>query len=99
MLNGLSNKTHEVITGVCIKIGDNYSTFSDQTIVTFENLSKQEIDFYIENYSPMDKAGAYGVQDFIGMIGISKIEGSFYTVMGLPIHKVYKALKPFILFK
>lgn len=99
MLNGLSNKTHEVITGVCIKIGDNYSTFSDQTIVTFENLSKQEIDFYIENYSPMDKAGAYGVQDFIGMIGISKIEGSFYTVMGLPIHKVYKALKPFIVFK
>ncbi|MCP9767696.1 septum formation protein Maf [Lacihabitans sp. LS3-19] len=98
MLSSLSNKTHEVITGVCLKIGDNYSTFSDQTVVTFEDLNKAEIDFYIKNYSPMDKAGAYGVQDFIGMIGISKIEGSFYTVMGLPIHKVYKALKPFIVF-
>jgi septum formation protein len=98
MLNSLSNKTHEVITGVCLKIGDEYSSFSDQTMVTFEKISKAEIDFYIDNYAPFDKAGAYGVQDFIGMIGVSKIEGSFYTVMGLPIHKVYKALKPFIVF-
>ena len=98
MLNSLSNKTHEVITGVCIKIGNKYSCFSDQTLVTFENISKDEIDFYIDKYAPFDKAGAYGVQDFIGMIGVSKIEGSFYTVMGLPIHKVYKALKPFIVF-
>jgi septum formation protein len=65
--------------------------------VHFEELTESEIWFYIKNYHPMDKAGAYGVQDFIGMIGIPKIEGSFYTVMGLPIHLVYKALKPYII--
>lgn len=96
MLGKLSNKTHKVITGVSIKIGENYTNFIDEALVHFDKLESNEIDYYIKKYKPFDKAGAYGVQDFIGMVGISKIEGSFYTIMGLPIHKVYKFLKPFI---
>ena len=99
MLAKLSNKTHEVITGVCIKNGAKYFSFIDKTFVRFEELTKSEIDYYIKNCNPLDKAGAYGVQDFIGMIGIPKIEGSFYTVMGLPIHLIYKALKPYLIFE
>jgi septum formation protein len=96
MLTLLQNNTHKVVTGVCIKNGDNYDVFSDTTEVRFSPISNAEIEYYIEAYKPFDKAGAYGVQEFIGMIGIDKIEGSFYTVMGLPIHKVYQKLKPFI---
>ncbi len=96
MLSSLSNKTHKVITGVSIKIGENYTNFIDEALVNFDKLEPNEIDYYIKNHKPFDKAGAYGVQDFIGMMGISKIEGSFYTVMGLPIHKVYSFLKPYI---
>jgi septum formation protein len=99
MLSSLSGKTHKVVTGVCIKNGHDYQSFIDITNVKFEELTEAEIWFYIKNHQPMDKAGAYGVQDFIGMIGIPKIEGSFYTVMGLPIHLIYKALKPYIYFK
>jgi septum formation protein len=99
MLASLSGKTHRVVTGVCIKNGTDYNSFIDITNVHFEELTESEIWFYIKNYHPMDKAGAYGVQDFIGMIGIPKIEGSFYTVMGLPIHLIYKALKPYIIFE
>ena len=99
MLASLSGKTHEVVTGVCIKNGLDYHSFIDITSVTFEELTDAEIWFYIKNHHPMDKAGAYGVQDFIGMIGIPKIEGSFYTVMGLPIHLIYKALQPYIIFE
>lgn len=99
MLASLSGKTHEVVTGVCIKNGLDCQSFIDITSVTFEELTEAEIWFYIKNHHPMDKAGAYGVQDFIGMIGIPKIEGSFYTVMGLPIHLIYKALKPYIIFE
>lgn len=99
MLASLSGKTHKVVTGVCIKNGNDYISFIDITHVYFEELTEAEIWFYIKNYHPMDKAGAYGVQDFIGMIGVPKIEGSFYTVMGLPIHLIYKALKPFIIFE
>jgi septum formation protein len=99
MLSALSGKTHQVITGVCIKNGMEYNSFIDITKVEFDELTEAEIGFYIKNHHPMDKAGAYGVQDFIGMIGIPKIEGSFYTVMGLPIHLIYKALKPYIIFE
>ena len=99
MLSELSNQTHEVITGVCLKNGQNFSSFIDVTTVTFKELKSSEINFYIKNCNPMDKAGAYGVQDFIGMIGIPKIEGSFYTVMGLPIHLIYKSLQPYITFE
>lgn len=98
MLSTLSCKWHKVVTGVCMKNGDDFQIFSDETEVYFESLSESEINFYIENFKPLDKAGAYGVQDFIGMIGISKLNGSFYTVMGLPIHKIYHALKPYIRF-
>jgi septum formation protein len=97
MLASLSGKTHKVVTGVCIKNGSDYKSFIDITHVHFEELTEAEIWFYIKNHHPMDKAGAYGVQDFIGMIGIPKIDGSFYTVMGLPIHLIYKALKPYII--
>ena len=96
MLQLLSHKTHFVYTACCIKDGQKYLSFYDQTAVTFRNLSRIEIQHYVANYTPMDKAGAYGVQDFIGMIGIEKIEGSFYTVMGLPIHLVYAHLSPYI---
>ncbi len=96
MLTKLSNKTHKVVTGVSIKIGNHIQSFSDSTEVHFSELSSSEINFYIDHFKPFDKAGAYGVQDFIGMVGIDRIEGSFYTVMGLPIHKVYQYLKPYI---
>jgi septum formation protein len=96
MLQLLSNAKHTVFTACCLKDGDSYSSFFDSTDVYFKKLSQSEIDHYVEFYKPFDKAGAYGVQDFIGMIGIEKIEGSFYTVMGLPIHQVYKHLMPFI---
>jgi septum formation protein len=99
MLSALSGKTHQVITGVCIKNETQFNSFIDITKVAFDELTEAEIWFYIKNHHPMDKAGAYGVQDFIGMIGIPKIEGSFYTVMGLPIHLIYKVLKPYIIFE
>ncbi|MBT3302241.1 MAG: septum formation protein Maf [Bacteroidetes bacterium] len=92
MLSLLSGKTHQVISGVCIAKGEDVITFSDISLVTFRELTEDEILYYIEHHKPYDKAGAYGVQDFIGMVGIERIEGSFYNVMGLPIHKVYKAL-------
>lgn len=96
MLKLLSGRTHEVVTGVCIKTGEVYDTFSDTALVTFKELSGEEIDYYIDTCHPFDKAGSYGVQDFIGMVGIPKIEGSFYTVMGLPVHLVYEHLKKYI---
>ena len=96
MLAKLSGKTHKVVTGVSVKIGSHVESFSDSTYVHFSELSDAEIEFYIDQYKPFDKAGAYGVQDFIGMVGIDRIEGSFYTVMGLPIHKVYQHLKQYI---
>ncbi|WP_259014875.1 Maf family nucleotide pyrophosphatase [Emticicia fluvialis] len=96
MLRLLSNKVHRVITGVCMMTAEETITFSDTTYVTFKPLSDWEIEYYIQKCQPFDKAGSYGVQDFIGMIGITKIEGSFYTVMGLPIHKVYEQLQRFM---
>jgi septum formation protein len=95
MLSKLSNNTHKVITGVCIKIIEKEITFSSTTKVTFKKLSDQEIQYYIENYHPLDKAGSYGIQDWIGKIGIQKIEGSYTNVVGLPLVELYENLKQF----
>lgn len=98
MLQNLSNTTHRVVTGVCMQAYHSLITFSDTTLVHFKALSAEEISYYVDHFRPFDKAGSYGVQDFIGMVGIDRIEGSFYTVMGLPVHKVYEHLKPYIRF-
>ena len=95
MLSSLSGKIHHVTTGVCIKDMNHVISFSDTTMVQFRVLTDKEIDFYINNFKPYDKAGAYGIQEWIGMIGVTRIEGSYFTVMGLPIHKVYKTLLNF----
>ncbi|MCF2444941.1 Maf family protein [Dyadobacter sp. CY345] len=97
MLNMLSGKTHEVITAVSLLSDDSIYTVSDTAKVTFRLLEKREIKQYIERYKPFDKAGGYGIQEWIGMVGIERIEGSFYTIMGLPVHHVYQLLKPFII--
>jgi septum formation protein len=95
MLQMLSGKTHEVISGVCILSKNQKKIFSDLTKVYFKNLTEEEINFYLQNQPPLDKAGAYGIQDWIGMIGVERIEGCFYNVMGLPVSKLYQALKDF----
>jgi septum formation protein len=92
MLEKLSGKMHQVMTGVCIKSPEGEESFVDVTNVFFREMSSVEIDYYIENCKPFDKAGAYGVQDFIGMVAIPRMEGSYFTVMGLPVHRVYDAL-------
>ena len=97
MLNNLSGKEHEVITGVCISTQNQKHTFSDTTKVTFKNLTPDEIEFYIHHYKPFDKAGAYGIQEWIGMIGVVNMEGSYFNVMGLPTHVLYQTLNEFIL--
>jgi septum formation protein len=93
MLAMLSGKTHLVITGVSIVAKEKEESFDDVTEVTFKKLSKEEIDFYVEHYKPFDKAGAYGAQDWVGMVAIEKIVGSYFNVMGLPVHKVYQHLQ------
>jgi len=95
MLTMLSGKTHLVMTGVCILSAEKEESFDDTTEVTFKTLTSQEIKFYVENYKPFDKAGAYGAQDWIGMVAIEKIIGSYFNVMGLPIHRVYTELQNF----
>jgi septum formation protein len=92
MLSALSGQTHTVITGVCILSKEKETSFDDTTEVTFQKLTEEEIEFYVDNYRPYDKAGAYGAQDWIGMVAIEKIVGSYFNVMGLPIHKVYQHL-------
>lgn len=92
MLESMSGKTHEVITSVCFRTKDSQKTVYDVTKVTFKEFTKAEIDFYITNYDMMDKAGAYGIQDWIGLIGVTNLEGSYFNVMGLPTHLVYKTL-------
>ncbi|MFN8355657.1 MAG: Maf family nucleotide pyrophosphatase [Spirosomataceae bacterium] len=96
MLRKLSGQMHQVITGVCLRSNERIVTFADTTKVYFKELTDEEIRYYIKTCHPFDKAGSYGVQDFIGMAGIERIEGSFFTVMGLPIHRVYEALKPYV---
>ncbi len=92
MLKMLSGRSHQVITGVSLKSIDKTISFSSKTKVKFKELSDSEIHYYIENYQPFDKAGAYGIQEWIGKIGVEWIEGSFYNVMGLPIQKLYMEL-------
>ncbi len=95
MLVRLSGKTHQVITGVCLTSKDKQVCFTDKTKVTFAELTPNEISYYAGKYNPTDKAGAYGVQEWIGYIGVNHLVGSYFNVMGLPIHRVYQALKSF----
>jgi len=97
MLQKLSGKTHEVVTGIALASPQGIITAADSAMVRFRELADWEMEWYVRGGASLDKAGAYGVQDFIGMAGIEKLEGSFYTVMGLPIYQVYQLLKPFIL--
>ena len=95
MLETLSGKMHEVFTAVCLKSANKQTTFFDVSKVYFKKLKPTEIEYYLTNFSPYDKAGGYGVQDWIGYIGIDKIEGSFYNVMGLPVKDLYEELIKF----
>lgn len=96
MLASLSGRSHKVITGVTIRDCKHETTFTDTSIVCFKRLSDREIRYYINKYQPFDKAGAYGIQEWIGYAKIDKLEGSFYNVMGFPTHRVYDALQEFI---
>ena len=95
-LRSLSGRTHRVITGVTLRSRDKRRTFDSQTDVCFDALSDEQIDYYLETYRPYDKAGAYGIQEWIGYVAIRRIEGSFYNVMGLPVQKLYGELERFI---
>lgn len=96
MLRSLSGQTHEVLTGVTMRSKGKEITFSDRSEVTFKELSEEEIAYYIDTYKPFDKAGAYGIQEWIGYIGISSITGSYFNVMGFPVHRVYGELQAFV---
>ena len=96
MLRFLSGRQHKVITAITLRDRERCSTVSDTAVVWFKELSDSEIEYYIEEYKPFDKAGAYGIQEWIGYVGIEGIEGSFYNVMGLPVQKLYGELKVFI---
>jgi septum formation protein len=93
MLKELSGKTHQVITGVCISTLNKRKTFHAISEVCFARLTPEEIEYYLQNYQPYDKAGAYGVQEWIGYVGVEHIEGSYYNVMGLPVQRLYAELK------
>ena len=95
MLQELSGRRHTVITGVCLTTKNCRKSFSSLTDVYFKELSEEEIVYYIDNFKPFDKAGAYGIQEWIGYIGIRRIEGSFYNVMGLPVQQLYEQLSNF----
>ena len=96
MLQQLANQTHEVITSVCLKSIDKTDVFHSVTKVTFANLSDEAIRYYLDNYQPFDKAGSYGIQDWIGLIGISKIEGSYTNVVGLPTEMLFQKLMNYV---
>ena len=93
MLKLLSGRTHQVTTGVCLIAEGWEKRFSVTTDVTFKSLSDEEIHYYIDNYKPFDKAGAYGIQEWIGYIGVTALKGSYYNVMGLPVQRIYEALQ------
>lgn len=95
MIGLLNGKTHDVYTGVSIVSKEKSEVLWDRTRVHFARLTAEEIEHYIDNYSPFDKAGSYGAQDWIGLVAIDRLEGSYFNVMGLPVHKVYQALKSF----
>lgn len=96
MLSMLSGKSHSVITGVTIRTAERIHSFSVESTVNFREITAEEIDYYIETYKPYDKAGAYGIQEWIGYVAIESIEGSFFNVMGLPIQRLYMELDAFI---
>ena len=93
MLRKLSGRTHSVVTGVAVTTEAGMQSFSDEALVAFDNLSDEEIYYYVEKYRPLDKAGAYGIQEWIGYMGVKDLQGSFFTVMGLPVHRLYQLLK------
>lgn len=93
MLQMLSDCTHQVYTGVCLRGSESMVSFTECTDVSFHHLTLQEITYYVNTYRPFDKAGSYGIQEWIGMVGIDRIEGCFYNVMGLPVARLYKELK------
>ena len=93
MLMRLSGKTHQVITGVCLTTASTQKTFATVTDVTFATLTDEEVDYYVTRYQPMDKAGSYGVQEWIGFVGVENLSGSYFNVMGLPIQHLYTELK------
>ncbi len=95
MLSRLSGNMHRVLTGVCMRSVDKEVCFTAESRVYFGKLSQEEIAYYINTYKPFDKAGAYGIQEWIGYVSVERIEGSFYNVMGLPVHQVYRYLKDF----
>lgn len=95
MLRALSGRAHRVISGVCVATAQRVESFADTSIVHFASLTDDEIDYYVGHYRPLDKAGAYGIQEWIGNIGIQGINGDFYNVMGLPTRKLYQVLKTF----
>lgn len=95
MLKWLSGRSHKVITAITVRDRDGHTTLSDTAIVHFKELSDKEIYYYIDNYRPFDKAGAYGIQEWIGYIGIDRIEGSYFTIMGFPVHLVYQELNKY----
>lgn len=95
MLRNLSGKTHQVITGVCITSKDKQKSFGVTSQVRFATLEESEIEYYVTNYKPLDKAGAYGVQEWIGYVAVEYISGSYFNIMGLPIQRLYQELKQF----
>ena len=95
MLGELSGQTHQVITGVTLTTIQKQISFSVETDVTFKQLSDSEIDYYVSHYKPFDKAGAYGIQEWIGHIGVTGLQGSYFNVMGLPVQRIYEALRQF----
>lgn len=93
MLQKLSGRSHQVITGVCLTTTEFQKSFASVTEVTFDQLSEEDIRFYVEHYHPMDKAGSYGVQEWIGFIGVTGLKGSYFNVMGLPVQRLYQELR------
>lgn len=96
MIRSMSGQTHEVITSICFKTSSSQKTVHSITKVTFKELTNDEIWYYINNYKPMDKAGAYGIQEWIGLTAVTKLEGSYFNVMGLPTHLLYKTLSEIV---
>lgn len=95
MLRLLSGRTHQVVTGVCLTTSERRRSFAVSTDVTFKTLTDEEIDYYVDTYHPADKAGAYGIQEWIGLIGVTRLEGSYFNVMGLPVQRIYSELQGF----
>lgn len=93
MLRSLAGGSHSVYTGVCMRTADRTLSFTEHTEVFFRPLNEDELEYYVDNYRPYDKAGAYGIQEWIGMVGVSRIEGCFYNVMGLPVARLYEQLR------